>query len=104
VLVVVFPSLSTDTTCCACPVAAACFFAASIALSCADSHPASIASPSASAPPNPAVRKPIPLFKLIIASLFLVQRSRPCSAELLFVVVATGSSIRPGEQAKPITS
>jgi hypothetical protein len=38
-VVVVFPALSTDTTCCACPVAAAAFFAWSSAFSCLDAHP-----------------------------------------------------------------
>jgi hypothetical protein len=40
VVVVVVPFESTVVTCCGCPDAAACFFAASIALSCFDSHPA----------------------------------------------------------------
>src|SRR6185437_9423277 len=50
VTVVVLPFLSTETTCCACPVAAACFFAASIAASSFDLHPTSNASASAIAP------------------------------------------------------
>jgi hypothetical protein len=41
--VVVVPVLSTATTCCGCPLEAACFFAWSIALSIFDSHPASAA-------------------------------------------------------------
>jgi hypothetical protein len=52
VTVVVFPFLSTLTTCCGCPVAAACFFAASIAASCLDWHPASNAAASIVAPAN----------------------------------------------------
>jgi hypothetical protein len=43
--------LSTVTTCCVSPVAAACFFAASIALSCCDAHPAIIATPSTKTAP-----------------------------------------------------
>jgi hypothetical protein len=50
-VVVVFPFLSTDTTCCACPVAAACFFAASTAWSCLELQPASMATASAKALP-----------------------------------------------------
>jgi len=38
-------------TCCVCPVAAACFFAASIALSCCDAQPAIIATPSSKTAP-----------------------------------------------------
>jgi hypothetical protein len=46
VVVVTFPFLSVETTCCACPVDAACFLAASIAVSCFDLQPASITNAS----------------------------------------------------------
>jgi hypothetical protein len=46
VVVVTFPLLSVETTCCACPLAAACFLAASIAASSFDLQPASIANAS----------------------------------------------------------
>src|SRR5450631_2016022 len=39
-VVVVVPFLSTETTCCACPVADACFLACSSACSCLELHPA----------------------------------------------------------------
>jgi hypothetical protein len=64
-VVVVFPLLSIDTTCCACPVAAACFFAAAIALSCCDAQPANINTASVSAPPivtNLDPTKPLVIF------------------------------------------
>src|ERR1035441_1413289 len=38
-VVVVVPFLSTETTCCACPVLAACFLACSSACSCFELHP-----------------------------------------------------------------
>ena len=46
VVVVTLPFLSVETTCCACPVAAACFFAVSSAASCFDLQPASTTSAS----------------------------------------------------------
>jgi hypothetical protein len=49
-VVVVVPSLATEITCCACPVAAACFFACSTAFSCLDAQPANSTTASASAP------------------------------------------------------
>lgn len=47
-VVVVVPFLSTETTCCGCPVAAACCLAWSSALSCFDSHPDSMAAANTS--------------------------------------------------------
>ena len=47
-VVVVVPFLSTETTCCGCPVAAACCLAWLSALSCFDSHPDSMAAANTS--------------------------------------------------------
>jgi hypothetical protein len=59
IVVVVLPFLSTEVTCCACPVAAACFFAVSIAWSCFDVQPAIITTASANAPPVFKILEPI---------------------------------------------
>ena len=45
-MVVTFPFLSVETTCCGCPVAAACCLALSIAASSFDLQPASITNAS----------------------------------------------------------
>jgi hypothetical protein len=61
--------LSTEITCCVCPVAAACFFAASIALSCCDAQPAIIATPSTIAAPARSQLAPANKFAFIVSPL-----------------------------------
>src|SRR5580692_6116318 len=48
-VVVVVPFLSTETTCCACPVLAASFLACSSAFSCLEPHPERMTTPNTSA-------------------------------------------------------